>query len=404
MRIYTTARIFLSCILFASLMFSLLGSPFAQAETSSSVTLSPAITAKLDVFIGKVKALRPKYSSDADWSMFIDKLSGKVIALKPQYIENPLILTVLNRLNSGIIGLRNISTSAASSNDIDLCAKEGLKNIDETNFNPDRDVFDCHPTGSQSWNPSWCHYRMNAGESYSFPFTDADGQTTSDGYRLLPFSGDEYALNGSVDPMEVISVSERKCDFVKPIIGNQLTQISVLFDPKFADPNASHPGGYTHYLVPGKKYYYNVRWAKRSDFSDNGAALDKQYAGLGGAFNSKGDTCLGKIGSGGKMRDDCAINPNFSGKGSMPGLPKFSPAKAMEQERIRQAELQAGTANQVGPLPPANQITQTTNTTSPVQQCQSGGSSATLQWKCGCTSSPGAGWVSQGNGCYQHAP
>lgn len=104
------------------------------------------------------------------------------------------------------------------------------------------------------------------------------------------------------------------------------------------------------------------------------------------------------------MRDDCAINPNFSGKGSMPGLPKFSPAKAMEQERIRQAELQAGTANQVGPLPPANQITQTTNTTSPVQQCQSGGSSATLQWKCGCTSSPGAGWVSQGNGCYQHAP
>lgn len=51
-----------------------------------------------------------------------------------------------------------------------------------------------------------------------------------------------------------------------------------------------------------------------------------------------------------KIRDDCAINPDF-GHG-MPGLPKFSPAKAAEQERIRQSELAAGTANQVGPLPP----------------------------------------------------
>lgn len=223
---HKTVRLFLTSLLLAStILSSFILSP-VQADTGSAVTLSPVITAKLDAFIAKVKAKRSGYPSDADWGMFIDNLSKKIVALKPKYIENPLIIAVLNRLSSGVSGLKtqkNTTVSSDLSDNEDLCIEQGLRNIDETNFNPDRDVFDCHPTGSQSWNPSWCHYRMNAGESYSAPFADADGVLNGDGYRVLSLNGDEYALNGSMSPMQVISISERKCDFTKPIIGNQLT-------------------------------------------------------------------------------------------------------------------------------------------------------------------------------------
>lgn len=79
--------------------------PSVQADTSSSTTLSPAIITKLDAFVVKVQALRPKYSSDADWNTFLGKLNSKINALKVLYENKPLILTVLNQLSSRVMEL-----------------------------------------------------------------------------------------------------------------------------------------------------------------------------------------------------------------------------------------------------------------------------------------------------------
>jgi hypothetical protein len=112
------ARIFLSFLLILG-AFSSLALPFVQADTSGSVILSPAVIAKLDAFIGKVQAKRSDYSSDENYNIFLDTLGSKIVALKPRYGENPLILAVLDRLNSGVKGLRiQADTGSIASNTV----------------------------------------------------------------------------------------------------------------------------------------------------------------------------------------------------------------------------------------------------------------------------------------------
>ncbi|MDD5377187.1 MAG: hypothetical protein PHH16_03655 [Candidatus Gracilibacteria bacterium] len=111
-------RLLLAILLLISGALSSFLLPSVQAETSGSVTLSPAIVAKLDAFIVKVQALRSRYPADMDWNTFLDTLNSKVGALKPQYAGNALILTVLDRLSVGVSGLkvqRSANISSVSS-------------------------------------------------------------------------------------------------------------------------------------------------------------------------------------------------------------------------------------------------------------------------------------------------
>lgn len=106
MYIYKTVRLFLTSILLISIGFSSLVISPVQAETSSAVTLSPSVTAKLDAFIMKVQALRSKYPSDADWNTFLTNLGSKINALKSQYTGNVLISAILGQLTTRINGIK----------------------------------------------------------------------------------------------------------------------------------------------------------------------------------------------------------------------------------------------------------------------------------------------------------
>lgn len=177
-------RTFLICLLFISGTIPLISISPVQADvsgSSASSNLSPTITAKLDAFVAKVQAKRSNYSSDVNWGMFIDNLSRKIVALKPRYVENPLILAVLDRLNSGITELkaqrRTTTAFSASSDDEDLCKKEGLtNNIDESNWESKRDTHVFRRGQFTDWDIRGYAYKMNAGESYSFPIK-TDGAT-----------------------------------------------------------------------------------------------------------------------------------------------------------------------------------------------------------------------------------
>lgn len=71
----------------------------AVSTDSSTYTFPPAVTVKLDAFMVKVQALRPRYPSDTDWNVFLTNLRSKINVLKPQYTGNTLILAVLDRLS-----------------------------------------------------------------------------------------------------------------------------------------------------------------------------------------------------------------------------------------------------------------------------------------------------------------
>lgn len=108
-------RLFFASILLISTSFSSFIISPAQASINPTVTLSPAVTAKLDAFIVKVQVLQSKYSSDTDWNTFLDKLGMKINTLKSQYTGNVLILAVLDRLSSGISGLKvQVNTISSS--------------------------------------------------------------------------------------------------------------------------------------------------------------------------------------------------------------------------------------------------------------------------------------------------
>ncbi|MDD5377474.1 MAG: hypothetical protein PHH16_05175 [Candidatus Gracilibacteria bacterium] len=107
-------QVFLVGLLLISGVLSSLTFSSVQANATSSVTLSPTITAKLDAFVAKVQTLRSKYPADADWNIFLDTLNSKVGALKSQYNGNTLILTVLDRLSSGVGELKVQTTTVAT--------------------------------------------------------------------------------------------------------------------------------------------------------------------------------------------------------------------------------------------------------------------------------------------------
>lgn len=273
-----TARLFLASLLLISVGFSSLAISPVQADTSSVTTLSPAIISKLDAFLVKVQTLRPKYSSNENWGMFIDNLSKKIIALKPRYVENPLILAVLDRLNFGVVGLKNTANSASLVSDEDLCKKEGLtSNIDELNWESKQDTHVFRRGQFTDWDMRGYAYKMNAGESYSFPIK-------TDGVKLGELSNYYSPSFG-----QVYNISDQKCDFtnIKQTNGDcggiggfmdEALKISV--NQKFSDPNWKPPVnqfapladpseyGYGCRLVPGKKYYLNVRWLRKSDLID----------------------------------------------------------------------------------------------------------------------------------------
>lgn len=111
----------------ASGTFSSFFFPSVRADTSAPSVLSPATISRIDGFIVKVQALRPKYPSDTGWNIFLDNLNSKIGTLKPQYIGNTLILTILNRLSSGVIGLKvSIDTVVTQESDITQKCNSGF--------------------------------------------------------------------------------------------------------------------------------------------------------------------------------------------------------------------------------------------------------------------------------------
>lgn len=98
-------RIFLATILSVFGVFSSLPAISSVQAVSNPSVLSPEIASKIDGFVVKVKGLRSNYSSDAAYNTFLDTLGSKINALKPQYTE-PLVLAVLDRLSSGVSGLK----------------------------------------------------------------------------------------------------------------------------------------------------------------------------------------------------------------------------------------------------------------------------------------------------------
>lgn len=167
------------------------------------------------------------------------------------------------------MGLKNTIASASLVDNEDLCAKEGLtNNIDELNWESKRDAHVYRRGQFSDWDMRGYAYKMNAGESYSFPIRmDVPLHDLSD-----------YYIGGSFP--HIYNVSEKKCDFTNikqeygcAGIGTQDNAVQISVNAKFADPSwkplvrdaFSQPPadtseyGYGCRLVPGKKYYLNVR-------------------------------------------------------------------------------------------------------------------------------------------------
>ncbi|MDD5377186.1 MAG: hypothetical protein PHH16_03650 [Candidatus Gracilibacteria bacterium] len=345
-----TLRLLLASLLLVSGVLSSTMISSVQADTTSPATLSPAITAKLDAFLVKVQALRSRYPSDIDWNTFLDTLNSKVGALKPQYAGNALILTVLDRLSVGVNGLKAQGDTDAISDDTDLCTKEGLDNIDETNFSMTKNVMrvtDFFPSSDDRA----LGYKMDVGQSYSFPIMYNTG--------LYGLNSNPYFTNYPY----VVNISDRKCDFVpKKIsridqcfhmvptssqnVGILSDQVYISANEKHADPNyiPDPRKDFGCPILPGKKYYMNIRWLRRSDIIDTSGkvrsdlspyfsslssvlgdiatlSMSELNKKLDGIFNNK-DSCLGS----GIQGHNCAVDywELSSGNNLAPHIPKLS--------------------------------------------------------------------------------
>ncbi|MDD5377207.1 MAG: hypothetical protein PHH16_03755 [Candidatus Gracilibacteria bacterium] len=285
-------RIFLTSFLLVSISFSSFVSPSVQADTTSSATLSPAITAKLDAFVEKVKALRPKYNSDENYNIFLDTLGSKIVALKPRYGENPLILAVLDRLSSGVKGLKiQADTGNVTSNTVTavspasspapavpsnvLFGQRSWKSFIEPHNKAIEDRF---PTTMEDYfnkrkQNGWI-YTENAwftaervvvpdGKIVSFDFR---AEAALDGHRF-----DNGYNNGSF----VLSISEKPGDFSMSNTGGCISSGPSLYistDP-VGVKNMRYYGTTTFrtcLIIPGRTYYYNIKHIDQLKATRNG--------------------------------------------------------------------------------------------------------------------------------------
>ncbi|MDD5376783.1 MAG: hypothetical protein PHH16_01570 [Candidatus Gracilibacteria bacterium] len=340
--------------------------PYASA-------LSSDVRAKLDAFMGKVQSKKLSMDS-ASYTTLLTTIKGKLTTLQtdPQYINNTMIQNVLGyilyEVNNLSLSSSNTSSStrsasilSASPDNTDLCAQQGLNNIDELNWEGKRGDHVFRRGQFTDWDIRGYAYKMNAGESYSFPIrTD------------IPYF--ELANDYNSGFSHIYNISEKKCDFTNikqtdggcsGFVGWMDSGIKISVNAKFANPNWQPPAnqfapvadpsehGYGCRLVPGKKYYLNVRWERKSDLVDasgnirndgtpllsrernnlrsKSAAELKEY--LDGTFNGYGDSCMNGIGG-----HSCMIDYSFGT--FAPGMDKWSP----QQRADMTAKLEAVTA------------------------------------------------------------
>lgn len=240
---------------------------------------------------------------------------------------------------------------ASSGSGIDLCKQQGLDNIDETNFSKASMV---EKTGFSSSNSDLRGYvyKMGPGQSYSFPVDSDTIQLPLGAYGNTPahtvtvsrtvLEGNPYL--GSFP--HIVNVSQKKCDFNPSSTGCYL--IDADSDTRFTGGTiylpisvssiiGDFPAPYGCHLQPGKQYYVNTRWIRKSDIVDasgniinssmasgvlgsNSASMSMAQIGQAilNAFNSKGDTCINSTSS---QNGICAIDL-FWGRSAI-GMPKL---------------------------------------------------------------------------------
>lgn len=214
--------------------------------------------------------------------------------------ETNSVLTTKTTTNNPVT---TSNTPLSSPDEEDLCKKEGLNNIDETNWGSLRPNHVSLVFGPMENNPlhqktAW-GYKMLPGESYSFPI-----DTSKDGMYTI----NDNAYYHNVYPV-IMHISDKKCDFgISSRFGKEYFNISFggghyyySVDSRYADPTYIPATGIVYdgsgkvrststsqimisrspHLVTGKKYYMNVRWLRTSDIIDKNGNLKTTIFGEG---------------------------------------------------------------------------------------------------------------------------
>lgn len=308
-------------------------------------TLSSDVRTKLDAFITKVVSLKSSTES-IKYTTLLATIKRKLAAFQTdtRYVNNIILQNVLGYLlyetenlttssgNTSVSANSSASTSLASvSGTGDLCAEQGLSNIDEENWGS---KMESHVKIIM---PQWLGHSMEKendargfymgpGESYSFPID-----------TVTPISFRSINMPYFANYANIVNISDRKCDFTPrkemnvyrtdgSVFGNKCYLVatggggsqrgngrgpSYSISEKYADPNYKLTNGDGCALIPGKKYYYNVRWLRESD----------GVFATGKTFNNKGDVCIDS-----KM---CIIAYGFD---DTPLLPKLTPSQKTQIE------------------------------------------------------------------------
>lgn len=246
--------------------------------------------------------------------------------------------------------------SGVTNTDGDLCKKEGLDNIDEGNYSADKNTI---WAGFPNYDSRGYIYKMNPGQSYSFPIDTSIPRQN--------FQASEYTSTYQ----NVVNISDKKCDFITRKVNcfslgaSASGAVSYSVNAKFADPNwkpipyqadlytlSDYSDMQACRLLPGKKYYVNVRWLRKSDIVDSSGKIkndsDPLFSALRAGlrvksvselnkyldetFNGYGDSCLSVNDTSGAK---CATDYFFGSV--VPGMPKFSPQRQKEVDVILEA-------------------------------------------------------------------
>lgn len=246
---------------------------------------------------------------------------------------------------------------ASSGSGIDLCKQQGLDNIDETNYSAEKYALD---SGLRFqgllYNLQNYSYKMGPGQSYSFPVDSntiqlplgASGNTPARTFTVsrTVLQGNPYL--GSFP--HIVNVSQKKCDFNPSSTSCYIadtdsdTRFSggTTYLPISASPIiGDFPAPYGCHLQPGKQYYVNIRWIRKSDIVDaSGNIINSSMASgvlgsnsasmsmtqlskaIADVFNSKGDSCINSTSFGNGI---CVVDYSW---GSSPlGFPKLTAAQ-----------------------------------------------------------------------------
>ena len=194
------------------------------------------------------------------------------------------VASVATSVTNGSL-ISNGTTNITVNTERDLCAEQGLHNIDETNFNTNWNVAPLANYGAND--PRSYDYVMRSGESYSFPILPSNRNINAGYFARYP-----YANPYGPEPIYIAKISDKKCDFVKekklitipiwtgtttitrtqmtpdPCLGTSGPEDSIYFwNTAFAPKGAMAEGlkATACNLDPNKKYYLNVRWDNKDD-------------------------------------------------------------------------------------------------------------------------------------------